>query len=145
MTCASIGARSALHFNEEKLESVPSSTSLTYEGIINENLFPLNSLENKQINNIEISSAIFKNPITNKKEAWLGLLMKSKYDGKGIREPIDLAIALDVSGSMNVGISLEHESKPRIELAINALNKLFDKLEPNDNVGFSTLIFNCVR
>ena len=82
--------------------NVPSSTTITYEGILNSAYFKLNSKEEKKTINMEISLSSVKNPISNEKEVWLGTLFKSKYDGQKINKLIDLSIALDISGSMSV-------------------------------------------
>ena len=62
--------------------NVPSSTTITYEGILNAAYFKLNSKEEKKTINIEISVSSVKNPISNEKEVWIGTLFKLKYDGK---------------------------------------------------------------
>ena len=112
---------------------VPSSTTMTYEGILNEAYFKLNSKEEKKAINMEISLASVKNPITNEKEVWLGTLFKSKYDGQKINKLIDLSIALDISGSM---------SGSRIIMAKKALIQLIQKLNDEDNITISILIMN---
>ena len=64
---------------------------ITYDGVINENYFQIQSRETELLNNLEISHCRIKNPINGKIEQFLGLLLKSKYDGTpGIREPIDI-------------------------------------------------------
>ena len=104
---------------------VPSSTTMTYEGILNAAYFKLNSKEEIKTINMEISLASVKNPITNEKEVWLGTLFKSKYDGQKINKLIDLSIALDISGSM---------SGSRIIMAKKALILLIQKLNDEDNI-----------
>ena len=51
--------------------NVPSSTTLTYEGLFSESYFKINKKEKNYINNIEISSAHIINPLTNEKETWI--------------------------------------------------------------------------
>ena len=65
---------------------------VSFDGFINENYFQINSKEKNLLLNIEISHGISKNPINNKLETFIGLLLKSKYDGIGDRKPIDLSI-----------------------------------------------------
>ena len=74
---------------------------VSFDGFINENYFLVNSKENNLIQNIEIAHAITNNPITYQKDVFISLILKSKYDGVGNRQPIDMSIALDVSGSMS--------------------------------------------
>ena len=70
------GAHSAFSSNYSSYSSssyvsVPSSTTLTYEGIFSENYFYLNEKENKFNTNYEISNASIINPITNEREYYL--------------------------------------------------------------------------
>ncbi len=108
--------------------SVPSSTTITYEGIFNSTYFKLNSKEEKKPLNMEISLASVKNPISNENEVWLGTLLKSKYDGTKINKLIDLSIAIDISGSM---------SGSRINMAKKSLIQLIEKLNDEDNITIS--------
>ena len=119
-------------FNSSYYPSVPSATTVTYEGIFNSTFFKLNSREEKQALNMEISLASVINPISKEKEVWLGTLLKSKYDGKKINKLIDLSIAIDVSGSM---------SGSRIDTAKQSLIQLIQKLNDDDNITISK--FNC--
>ena len=108
---------------------VPSSTTLTYEGLFNENFFPIKEKETKAYYNFELSNASMQNPITNKREYYLGILLKSKYDGVGLREPIDIGLSIDVSGSM-LGESIEYTKKSVI--------KFIQNLNENDNICINT-------
>ena len=115
-------------YNFHYYSNVPSSTTITYEGILNAAYFKLNSKEEKKTINMEISLSSVKNPISNEKEVWLGTLFKSKYDGQKINKLIDLSIALDISGSM---------SGDRIILAKKSLIQLIQKLNDDDNITIS--------
>ena len=125
------GARGIFTSDFSNYSSVPSSTTVTYEGIFNSTYFKLNSKEEKKAINLEISLASVINPISNENEIWLGTLLKSKYDGQKINKLIDLSIALDVSGSM---------SGSRIDMAKKSLIQLIQKLNDEDNITIS--IFN---
>ena len=113
---------------------------ITYDGVFNENYFPIKSRENDLINNIEISHAQVKNPITNETELFLGLIMKSKYDGTpGIREPIDICITLDISGSMTSKIGPnQDDDKSRNDLSIESIVKLTQQLNDDDGIAINT-------
>ena len=66
---------------------------VSFDGFINENYFLINTQEKNLVQNLEISHAITKNPITYKRDGFIGIILKSKYDGIGNRQPIDLSIA----------------------------------------------------
>ena len=121
------GAMSAMKSNFS-YNIVSSSTTLTYEGILNSSYFKINSRENKKTLNMEISLASLKNPLTLEKEIWLGILLKSKYDGQKLNELIDLSIAIDISYSM---------SGDRINMAKKSLIQLIQKLNDEDNITIS--------
>ena len=110
---------------------------ISFSGFINENYFSIESPEKNLVQNIEISHGITSNPFTYKKDAFLSVLLKSKYDGIGKREPIDLSIALDISGSMFC--TDENETKSRLDLAKEALIKLVSKKKKkNDRLSLIT-------
>ena len=111
--------------------NVPSSTTLTYEGLFSESYFKINKKEKNYINNIEISSAHIINPLTNEKETWIGLQTKSKYDGEGIREPIDICILIDISGSMS---STVDNNMSRLDMAKNSVLKFISNIKDKDNI-----------
>ena len=108
--------------------SIPSATTITYEGIFNSTFFKLDSKEEKKTINMEISLASVINPLSNEKEIWLGTQLKSKYDGTKIDKLIDLSIAIDISGSM---------SGSRINMAKKSLIQLIQKLNDEDNITLS--------
>ena len=90
---------------------------------------------------MELSKASIENIFNkNEKEYYIGLICKSKYDGEEINEPLDLSIALDISGSMNCPINMMTDGKSRIELAKNALNKLILNIKKDDKIALN--IFN---
>ena len=103
---------------------------VTFNGFINENYFSINQQEKTLVHNLELSY---------KKDAFLGLILKSKYDGVGKREPIDLSIALDISGSMFC--TEEYETKTRLDLAKEALTKLVSIMD-DSNDRMSLITFN---
>ena len=113
---------------------------ITYDGIINENYFQINERETNLINNLEISHCRIKNPITGEIEQFLGLLLKSKYDGTpGIREPIDICITLDISGSMSSHIGAnQNDAKTRNDLSVEAIVKLTKQLNEDDGIAINT-------
>jgi len=123
--------------------NVPSSTTLTYEGMINENFYKLKKKETKLLSNFEISYASIMNPITQRREYFLGLLSKSKYDGVGLREPIDIGIVLDISGSMDTKMNKKGES--RLDIAKKSLITFIDNLKEKDNISITAFNDECTK
>ena len=110
---------------------------VSFDGFINENYFLINTQEKNLVQNLEISHAITKNPITYKRDGFIGIILKSKYDGIGNRQPIDLSIALDISGSMSCIDG--KDGKSRLTLAKESLNKLVSIMdEKNDKMSLIT-------
>ena len=113
---------------------------VSFDGFINENYFLIKSQEKNLVQNLEISHAITKNPISYQNDAFIGLLLKSKYDGIGNRQPIDMSIALDISGSM---CSIDgNDGKSRLTLAKESLKKLVSIMETNDRMSLITFNHN---
>jgi len=123
--------------------NVPSSTTLTYEGAINENFYKLKKKETKLLSNFEVSYASIINPVTQKREYFLGLLSKSKYDGIGLREPIDIGIVLDISGSMECSMNKKGES--RLDIAKKSLITFMDNLNEKDNISITAFNDDCTN
>lgn len=79
-----------------------------------------------------------------KRNYFLSLFMKSNTDGQKRTRPINAIVCLDVSGSMNsllkYGQNVGEESlnKTRLNLARQAIEMLYKKLEPEDIFGFVT-------
>ena len=98
-----------------------SCTVLPYEGLINENYFRIKQKESELSANLETFKYISKNPFNKKLDYFLGILIKSKYDGVGRKvDTLDISIALDISGSMKWGI----QTKPTFkELALQIENE----------------------
>ena len=114
--------------------------SITFDGVINENYFPIKARENELLNNLEISHCKVRNPITNKEELYLGLIVKSKYDGTpGIREPLDICITLDISGSMTSFIGANQDDDlTRNDLSVQSIVKLVQQLKDEDGIAINT-------
>ena len=114
--------------------------SITFDGVINENYFPIKARENELLNNLEISRCKVRNPITNEEELYLGLIVKSKYDGTpGIREPLDICITLDISGSMTSFIGANQDDDlTRNDLSVQSIVKLVQQLKDEDGIAINT-------
>lgn len=128
-----------MNANSSNYNYFSGAAKVSFEGFINENLFLVNSQEKTLIQNFEISHAFTKNPLTNQKDAFIGLFLKSKYDGIGNRQPIDISIALDISGSMSCIDG--KDAKSRLTLAKESLKKLVSIMDSN-NDKMSLITFN---
>ena len=117
------------------------NAKVSFDGFINENYFLLERQEKNLVQNISFTHAITKNPITYKKEAFIGLFLNSKYDGIGNRHPLDISIALDVSGSMSIDDDDENNGKSRITLAKESLKKLISIMDQEKD-RMSLITFN---
>ena len=142
-------------------------TVLPYEGIINENYFRIKKRETELSANLETFKYATKNPFSGSIEYFLGMLIKSKYDGIGRQEDeIDISIALDISGSMSSFIdqkptfkelALEKEeeedkkeekfrkkermmkdSKNRLQIAKECLFKMIDTMSEKVQMALTT-------
>ena len=112
---------------------------VSFNGFINENYFSVKIQEKNLYQNLDISHAITRNIFNYSQDGYLGLQLKSKFDGVGKREPIDLSIALDISGSMFC--TDEYDTKNRLTLAKEALKKLVSIMNENDD-RMSLITFN---
>ena len=133
--------------NSNNINFFSGNVKASFDDFINENYFEISRKEDNLPENLEIYHGISKNPFTYQKDIFLGFLIKSKYDGIGNRKPIDLSIALDISGSMSsrdgIGNSRQaiYKGKSRMFLAKESLKKLINILdEKNDRI--SLLTFN---
>ena len=123
--------------NSQNYNYYSESSKVSFDAFINENYFLIESQEKYLVQNIEISHAITKNPKNGLKDGFVGVILKSKFDGIGNRSPINLSIALDVSGSMS---SIDgKDTKNRLSLAKESLIKLVSILdEKNDKMSLIT-------
>ena len=135
------------------------NTIVPYEGMINENYFKISQRETQLAANLEIFKSITKNPFNNKLEYFVGLLIKSKYDGVGRQsDDIDISIALDISGSMGLAFTYKptfkelfekseqnqanQKGKTRIETAKECLFKLIDSMNDKMKMALTTFDTN---
>ena len=108
--------------------------SLTYDGLFNENYFKISSQEKEFVTNVELSHSITQHPITQKKEKYIGILCKSKYDGFGINEQIDVSIAIDASASM-LALTNSGVGNNKSEFAKETAKRIINQLHDQDNIA----------
>ena len=80
---------------------IPLASTMNYGQLFKENYYPITERETNSDYNIEISNASINNPLSNEREYYLGVLFKSKYDGIGLKEPIDIGISIGISNNYN--------------------------------------------
>ncbi len=130
---------SNMNANSGSYNYFSSDAKVSFDGFINENYFLLDKREQNLVENISITHAITKNPFNYRKEAFIGIFLKSKYDGYGNRHPLDISIALDVSGSMSTIDG--NDGKRRINLALESLTKLVGIMDQETD-RISLITFN---
>ena len=133
------------------------NTILPYEGMINENYFPIRQRETNLTASLELFKSIKKNPFNKQLEYFIGLLVKSKYDGiRRQLDEIDLSIALDISGSMDGYVKKKptfkemyekgeennayhnNDGKNRIKMAKDCLFKLIESMTDKMKMALTT-------
>jgi len=136
------GAQNAYGFSanlRSARSSLPDQNSITYQGIFSEHSFPTGDPEDTWVLNVA-SYAGGRVPHWSRKnesEIWVATFLKSSLDGQPRgKQPIDIMIAMDISGSMSSWL----EKCSRIDMAKQAVLSLLEKLRPNDGFGF--LVFN---
>lgn len=123
---------------------MPDYNHLTHAGIINENYFTVGDRA-KNLLDIYNGSAVSNCDLhdLDSRNYFISLFLKSNTDGQTRARPLNLVVALDVSGSMDGALknsvgAAEHTS--RLALAKRAIILLFDKLQPDD--AFSLVVFH---
>lgn len=119
---------------------IPDVSTLTYEGIFNENTYYVGPPEESKV----VTTASF--PIMHNGDPWAAVFLKSKLDGQPRNEtPIDLSVVLDISGSMSAGMtydSADHTGERRgnrLDFAKMGVEWLVNEvLRPDDGIAVST-------
>ena len=114
--------------------------AMTYDGIFSENYFLIESREFECVNSIEISHAITKHPINQKIEKFIGVMCKSKYDGIGITEQIDLSIAIDCSKSMDNrynSYSYHQKISTNLDFAKEITKRIINQINEKDRIAIT--------
>eukprot|EP00929_Paragymnodinium_shiwhaense_P099746 TRINITY_DN6156_c0_g1_i3.p1 TRINITY_DN6156_c0_g1~~TRINITY_DN6156_c0_g1_i3.p1 ORF type:complete len:546 (-),score=104.82 TRINITY_DN6156_c0_g1_i3:168-1805(-) len=125
---------------------LPPKESLTYQGVFNQHFFQTGEPDSAAT--VAIASRLARVPpvdclddLVAAKDVWLGCFLKSCRDGQPRdATPIDIVAVLDVSGSMGGCISRTQASGQgnRLQLAQEALVRLFCQLRPDDRLGLAT-------
>lgn len=113
---------------------------ISYDTIFYSHTFECPNYGEKPKNNDEIFLPKFS-LFQSKENYWLGLYFTSKFDGKGLtketRPPINLVLALDISGSMSCQLTSD---KSKLCLSKESILAVTKQLRDDDYFGF--LVFN---
>ena len=120
------------------------NTIVPYEGMINENYFRISQRETELAASLETFKSVTKNPFTNKLEYFLGLLIKSKYDGIG--RQLDEIDGCKIEQKPTFKELLEQNEKnkykeslkDRITIAKECLFKLVNSMNDKMNLALTT-------
>lgn len=124
-----------------KQPHLPSPTSLSYYGLFNQHYFQSGELEQSGAE-VAISARAGRVSVAEgRDDVWLGCFLKSCRDGRPRDStPIDLAVILDISTSMNTGLSSSQLGGPKSKLGLarEALLGLMGQLRETDRFGLAT-------
>lgn len=134
--CAAGGIKGGnLTFDETLKEGLlPKSSSISCATIFSKYIFDMKKNSTDDFVDISVLTARAVNPLTDQQEKFIGLGLLSCEDGKNHREPLNLVIILDISGSM---------SGKKLELAKSCLEGIFCKLNEDERIGILTFNDEC--
>ena len=145
----SVGGAKDINNFRENIEKgyFPLETDITYEGIFYDYSFDTgnkNVKDNDKMFYPTYSTAISKDPISEKEEYYVSVGLNSNIDEKDFsRKKLNLVLVLDISGSMSSPINdyyydfndKEDDYKSKMRLAEESINVLIDELNPDDSIG----------
>lgn len=145
----SVGGAKDINNFRENIEKgyFPLETDITYEGIFYYYSFDTgnkNVKDNDKMFYPTYSTAISKDPISEKEEYYVSVGLNSNIDEKDFsRKKLNLVLVLDISGSMSSPINdyyydfndKEDDYKSKMRLAEESINVLIDELNPDDSIG----------
>ena len=141
------GAKDVENFRENiKNGYFPISTDITYNGIFYDYVFDTGAKEeSKELFSPSYSTAISKDPISNKNEYYMTVGLNSNIKQSDFaRKKLNLTVVLDISGSMSSSFNSyyydgedknKEESKSKMQIANEAVNILIDQLKDDDRFG----------
>ncbi len=97
---ATHGSQNADLFRQQMSSNrLPNESAINTEGLLNEYYFDT-SFQTDQLIRAKCAASQVVNIYTNKEETYLSIALHSSDDGKNHRQPLNLVLVLDVSGSM---------------------------------------------
>ncbi|CAF2269302.1 unnamed protein product [Rotaria magnacalcarata] len=155
------GAKDVNNFRENiKNNYLPVITDISYEGLFNDYFFDTGnqheSTDEKQLFCPSYSMAITKNPLQQTYEYYMTVGLNSNLTEETYtRNPMNLVICIDNSGSMSSPFNRYHydgrrsntasgednndyDSRSKMLITLEVVSKVFDHLKPNDRVAVIT-------
>ena len=146
------GAKDINNFRENiKNGYFPISTDITYNGLFYDYTFDTGAKEeSKELFSPSYSTAISKDPISNKNEIYMTVGLNSNIKQSDFkRKKLNLTVVLDISGSMSSGFdsyyydqftgkkqeNSEDSKKTKMQVANESVNVLLDQLNDDDRFG----------
>eukprot|EP01080_Neovahlkampfia_damariscottae_P006847 gene6847-11008_t len=119
--------------------SVPHESSISYEGTFSEYYFDDNSQKLQEVCYTTLSAAKTKDTFTGDNEKYISASFHSVFDGMNHREPLNLLVILDISGSMggrfhNVTDS-EYQQQTKMTVANEVLVEILNTLKEDETLG----------
>jgi Ca-activated chloride channel homolog len=135
------GARNKGNFNHSLSSGqTPDESSITYEGTFSEYYFNDGAKKLKETCYAHYTSASNVQDIfSEKKENFICVSLHSIFDGLNHREPLNLLVILDISGSMSDSFDRKSE-KAKIENAKDVLKEVIKIMSPEEHLGI--ILFN---
>lgn len=148
---ASYGSQNSDLFRQQMIHNkLPNESSINTEGLLNEYYFETSQQTDQLIKANFLCSQLL-NIYTNKQETYLSIGLHSSNDGKNQRQPLNLVIVLDVSGSMGEyfhinSSSPENQSESnkgenKIDIAKQILRELVDNMD-SERERLGIVLFN---
>jgi len=133
--CGNIGGGNITFQESLKAGIPPKLSSLSCNSVFSKYTFDV--LQNSTESIIDLSLQIHQslNPLTQSLEKYLSLGLLGSEDGKNHREPLNLMIVLDVSGSMSHNLSWKKNTQSKLELAKSCVKNIYNKLKDDERLG----------
>ena len=133
-SCGGIKGANTTFQESLKAGILPKSSSLACNSLFSKYIFDLKKNETNELVDLSLNLAQAKNPLTNEMEKYLAIGLLSSEDEKNYREPLNLIIVLDVSGSMNCALS----NGNKMNLAKSCVKSIYKKLNDDEALGLIT-------
>ena len=120
----------------------PKYSSLSCASLFSKYIFDLGKNETKDFVDLTLLASQSVNPITNELEKYLSIGLLSSEDGKNVRQPLNLIIVLDISGSMDANLSQKKwyskSSQSKLDLARSCTKNIYSQLKDDERLGVFT-------